>query len=129
MTPECVLVIANPDNWGQNLTIQIHDLPGQGPISRQELESLFPGLRDEMGRRLEAFKEVSHRVVDVAGVPALEFDCSSLAWGKRQRQRSVVFVKHQRLFTITCTAIESDFNDADIKSFRPIVDTFKIETP
>ncbi len=127
VTPECVLVIANPDNWGQNLTIQIHEVPGQGPVSRQELETLVPGVRDEMARRLEEFKEVSHRIIDVAGVPALEFDCTSSAWGKRQRQRSVAFVKSQRLFTITCTAIEGEFADAEAKAFQPVINMLEID--
>lgn len=126
LTPACVLVVANPDNWDENLTIQITRVPGQGPVSRQYLESLVPGVRQEMAGRLQDFQEVSHAVIDVAGVPALRFDCSSSAWGKRQRQRSIVFVKQEKIFTITCTAIEGDFNDADTKSFQPIVETLQI---
>jgi hypothetical protein len=128
LTPACVLVIANPDNWDENLTIQITQVPGQGPVSREYLESLVPGVRQQMAGTLQDFQEVSHAVVDVAGVPALQFDCSSSAWGKRQRQRSIIFVKQEKIFTITCTAIEGDFGNADTKCFSPTVKTLKIET-
>jgi len=127
VTPECVLVIANPDNWNQNLTIQIKDVPGYNSPAPQELESFAGTINQQMGKELDGFKEVSHRIMNVANVPALVFDSSSLAWGQRQRQRSVLLVKQQRLYTITCTAIESEFADAETKSFQPIIDTLEID--
>jgi tetratricopeptide (TPR) repeat protein len=129
LTPACVLVVSNPDNWGQNVTIQITPWPGHNYLSPQDLESRVPGLKEHMEKQLEGFKEVSHKIFEVAEVPALEFDCSSIGWGKRQRQRSVVFVKGQRLFTITCTAVQSEFADAEAKSFQFIIDTLTIEAP
>jgi tetratricopeptide (TPR) repeat protein len=127
LTPACVLVVANPDNWGQNLTIQISDAAGTDSLSPETLESFVPGLREHLEQQLDDFKEVSHKIIEVAEVPALEFDCTSIGWGKRQRQRSVAFVKQQRMFTITCTAADSEFTDADTRGFQFIIDTLKIE--
>ncbi len=123
LTADCVLVVANPDNWGQNVNIQITDAPGYDSLSPESLKSFAQGMPREMGKEMQGFRELSHRIIEVDGVPALEFNCSSLAWDKRQRQRVVAFVKHEKLYIVTCTALEGEFSDAEAKAFQFIIDT------
>jgi tetratricopeptide (TPR) repeat protein len=127
VAPDCVLFVANPDNFGQNLNLQISRLPGQEEASPQDLEAAAPNLLQLLGRQLQDYHEVSHRVLEVAGVAALELNYSSMAWGKRQRQRTVVLVKHEHAYTLTCTALEADFAEADAHAFSFVVDTLTIQ--
>jgi tetratricopeptide (TPR) repeat protein len=129
LTANTVLVIANPDNWGQNVNVQITAVPGRTALSPGEWEAFAKTVPQAMRSQITDFKELSHRVIEVAGVPALEVNASSLAWGKRQQQRLVLFVKREKLYTVTCTAVAADFADAEEKAFQFIIDTLKTSTP
>ncbi len=126
LSRECVLVVANPDNWNQNVNIQISPAPGHDFVSTKEFEHLSLALSEEMSRTLSGYKKLTHRLIEVAEVPALEMNFTSHAWDTKQRQRSVFFVKNEKLYTITCTAHDEEFLNADALAFQFIVDTITI---
>lgn len=126
LTPKCVLVVYNPDNYDQNVTVQISEVAGYNSVSPQELILMWGMMVQDAEKKIEGYKELYHSIIKVSEEPALVCDGSGLAWGKRYRQRAVLFVKKQRLFTITCTALESEFVDAEAKSFQFVIDTLKI---
>jgi tetratricopeptide (TPR) repeat protein len=123
LTPECVLVIANPDNWGQNVNVQITDVPGSESVSREQLKSFGESAQGNMAKQLTGMTDFSYRIITVAGIPSLELNFSSVAWGKKQRQRSVMFVTRAKLYNVTFTSADSDFADADAKAFRSMLNT------
>jgi tetratricopeptide (TPR) repeat protein len=122
LTPDCVLVVANPDNWGQNVNIQIKDVPGSDSVTRDYLTSVGQSAGNSLRQQMPSLSDFSYDVITVAGVPALKMEFSSIAWGKKQRQRSVAFVKHEKMYTITFTALDEQFTDAEAKAFRFILD-------
>ena len=128
LTPECVLVIANPDNWAQNVTIQVREAKGYDVIPPKELEALSQNLTQQMTSHVDGFKDLGHQIIEVSAVPALEMDSLSSAWGKKHQQRSVLFVKQERLYTITCSSTESEFADANAKAFSVIIDGLKVQS-
>jgi hypothetical protein len=126
LTASCVLVVANPDNWNENATIQISPAPGQDFVPAEKLEEMAKSLSDNMTKSLPNCEVLKHRIIEVAEVPALEMTILSSAWDKKYRQRSVAFVKDGKMYTITCTAPDDAYDDAEAQAFQFVVDSINV---
>ncbi len=125
-TQGCVLVVSNPDNWCQNVNIMISTVPNHNFVPPDELNEMAKALSQNMAKMLTDYRDLPHRIVEVAGVPAMEINYSFFAWNNKQRQRSVLFVKNEKLYAITCTALDKDYRDADAQAFQFIVNSISI---
>jgi hypothetical protein len=126
VTPQCVLFLANPSNYGQNVNIQITDVPGQKDLSDEEMSEQLDAMLPQMAQKFSNFEEVKHGVSHIAGLPAMDMTFRSSFNGVTNRQRSISFIKSEKLYTVTCTAPDSEYDATDGKALQPIVDSIVI---
>lgn len=123
------LVIGNPDDWRQNINIQLSPAPSRDGkavrVDKDLLLGLAKQLRTQVRQADPTARVVDDGVEEVDGRLSLTSIMSREVQGQRLRQSGTVFVANDQLVTITATAPEPIFRGLNRHRFEKIVESFR----
>ncbi|MGA8140937.1 MAG: hypothetical protein WB948_09640 [Desulfobaccales bacterium] len=123
-TPDTLIFVVNDADPDQNINIQFAgDARGDAPtntLARQFLEQMRTQLPIFAKQQMSA-TFLSSTIVDLAGGVALVMITTSNRGSTVMKQKSITLIVNGKAFTITCTAREATYINADRAGFQPIL--------
>lgn len=124
--PNLQIAVGNPDDWDQNVTIQVHDMRGQGVMSINDLNQMVSVLDRRMPQQYVGFRKISDRIFTLQGRPVLEYDMMFRRMGEQMQCKEYVISRPDKAFIVCCTAKKGAFEALDSR-FDLVVTTLVSE--